>query len=122
VREDGLDQIGGGVAHMLAVIENQQADSAPPAAAATLSPRSTWLLSDAQHRCTASGTAAGSATAASSKNQTPSGNSSARPAATSVARRVLPTPPTPVNVNQPMGSQRACHLGDFGFAPYEAVA
>src|SRR6478672_3020657 len=45
---------------------------------------------------TASGTAAGSATAANSKTQTPSGNSSARPAATSVARRVLPTPPTPV--------------------------
>jgi polysaccharide biosynthesis protein PslG len=47
---------------------------------------------------TASGTAAGSATAASSKTQTPSGNSSASRAATSVARRVLPTPPTPVKV------------------------
>ena len=47
---------------------------------------------------TASGTAAGSVTAASSKTQTPSGNSSASRAATSIARRVLPTPPTPVNV------------------------
>ena len=47
---------------------------------------------------TASGTAAGSVTAASSKNQTPSGNSSASRAATSSASRVLPTPPTPVNV------------------------
>ena len=47
---------------------------------------------------TASGTAAGSPTGASSKSQTPSGNSSARRVATSVARRVLPTPPTPVKV------------------------
>jgi hypothetical protein len=41
---------------------------------------------------------AGSATAANSKTQAPSGNSSARRAATSVARPALPTPPTPVNV------------------------
>ena len=47
---------------------------------------------------TASGTAAGSVTAANSKNHTPSGNSSANRAATSIASRVLPTPPTPVNV------------------------
>ena len=47
---------------------------------------------------TASGTAAGSVTAASSKSHTPSGNSSASCEATSIARRVLPTPPTPVNV------------------------
>jgi len=40
---------------------------------------------------TASGTAARSVTAASSKTQTPSGNSSARCEATSVARRILPT-------------------------------
>ena len=44
---------------------------------------------------TASGTAAGSVTVASSKTHTPSGNSSANCAATSNARRVLPTPPTP---------------------------
>ena len=42
---------------------------------------------------TASGTAARSVTAVSSKNQTPSRNSSASRAATSVASRVLPTPP-----------------------------
>jgi hypothetical protein len=47
---------------------------------------------------TASGTAAGSVTAASSKSQIPSGNSSPSGAATSTARRVLPTPPTPVRV------------------------
>jgi hypothetical protein len=42
----------------------------------------------------------GSVTAASSKNQTPLGNSSARSAATSTARRVLPTPPAPVSVTR----------------------
>ena len=47
---------------------------------------------------TASGTAARSVTAASSKSHTPSGNSSASREPTSRARRVLPTPPTPVNV------------------------
>src|ERR1700682_1218825 len=54
-----------------------------------------WLMPSTA--ATASGTAAGSVTAASSKTQTPSGNSSANRAATSNARRVLPTPPTPVN-------------------------
>ena len=47
---------------------------------------------------TASGTAAGSVTAASSKTQTPSGKFGADRPATSNASRVLPTPPTPVNV------------------------
>src|SRR6516164_5006971 len=55
-----------------------------------------WVMPNTA--ATASGTAAGSVTAASSKNQTPSGNSSTRRAATSNASRVLPTPPTPVNV------------------------
>ena len=50
-----------------------------------------WLMPSTA--ATASGTAAGSVTAASSKTHTPSGKSSARCAATSVARRVLPTPP-----------------------------
>ena len=47
---------------------------------------------------TASGTAAASVTLASSNTQTPSGNSSAKWVATPKARRVLPTPPVPVNV------------------------
>ena len=69
---------------------------------------------------TASGTAAGSVTAASSKTQTPSGNSSASRAATSIARRVLPTPPTPVNVTNRCACSAACDLGDLGLAPDEA--
>ena len=53
---------------------------------------------------TASGTAARSVTAANSKTHTPSGDSAASCAPTSSARRVLPTPPTPVNVT----SRRDC--------------
>ena len=48
----------------------------------------------------ASGTAAGSPTAANSITHTPSGKSFAERAATSSARRVLPTPPTPVSVSK----------------------
>lgn len=47
---------------------------------------------------TASGRAARSLIAASSNTQMPSGNSSSSCAATASARRVLPTPPTPVSV------------------------
>ena len=65
---------------------------------------------------TASGTADGSVTAASSKTQTPSGNSSREFAATSSASRVLPTPPTPVNVTSRRGLNRAAILGDLGLS------
>jgi hypothetical protein len=43
-------------------------------------------------------TAPGSVTGANSHNHTPSGNASTTSAATWSARRVLPTPPTPVTV------------------------
>ena len=69
--------------------------NAPATDSLTLLP-GCWMMPNTA--ATASGTAAGSVTAASSKTQTPSGNSSARLAATSNARRVLPTPPTPVRV------------------------
>ncbi len=48
----------------------------------------------------AGSTSAGSASGARSTNQTPSPNSSPRSAATSTARRVLPTPPGPVRVTR----------------------
>ena len=82
VREDGLDQIGRGVEHVLAVVEHQQPDR-PSNAAATDSLTvlaGCWVMPNTA--ATASGTAAGSVTAASSKTQTPSGNS----------RRVAPRP------------------------------
>ena len=80
-------------------LSNTNNRTLPSSAAATLSLTllpGCWVMPSTA--ATASGTAAGSVTAASSNNQTPSGNSSASRAATSVARRVLPTPPTPVNV------------------------
>src|SRR6516165_983467 len=70
---------------------------------------------------TASGTAAGSATAASSKNQTPSGNSSTRRAATSNASRVLPTPPTPVNVTNRRAFTTACTSSSSDSRPMKLV-
>ncbi len=81
-------------------LSNTSSRTLPSRAAATLSATllpGCWVMPSTA--ATASGTAAGSVTAANSKNQTPSGNSSPSRAATSVARRVLPTPPTPVNVN-----------------------
>ena len=98
LREGDLNEISCGVQHVLAVVEHQQPHPALQRGGHTvirLFP-GCWVMPNTA--ATASGTAAGSVTAASSNNQTPSGNSSASRAATSVARRVLPTPPTPVNV------------------------
>ena len=71
----------------------------PRRASTTLSSidRPSWRRT-ARVVATAWATASGSATGASSHNHTPSGNSPAAARAASVARRVLPTPPTPVNV------------------------
>jgi hypothetical protein len=80
-------------------LSNTNSRALPSSAAATLSLMllaGCWVMPSTA--ATASGTAAGSVTAARSKNQTPSGNSPTRRAATSVARRVLPTPLTPVSV------------------------
>ncbi len=80
-------------------LSNTNNRTLPSNAAATLSATllpGCWVMPSTA--ATASGTAAGSATAANSKTHTPSGKSSVSRAATSVARRVLPTPPTPVNV------------------------
>lgn len=61
----------------------------------TLNP-ACWVMPSTA--ATSSGTAAGSPTAASSMTNTPSGYLSADREANSSASRVLPTPPTPVNV------------------------
>ena len=77
-----------------------------------------WVIPNTA--ATASGTAAGSATAANSKTHTPSRNSSANRAATSNASRVLPTPPTPVNVTSRCDRTAACDLGNLRFAADQA--
>ena len=71
----------------------------PRRASTTLSTRDrpSWGRID-RMAATACATAAGSATGASSHNHTPSGNLSATIPPASSARRVLPTPPTPVSV------------------------
>ena len=50
VREDGLDQIGGGVEHVLAVVEHQQPDPALQRGGHALAHALAGLLGDAQHR------------------------------------------------------------------------
>ena len=70
---------------------------------------------------TASGTAAGSVTAANSKTQTPSENSSASRIATSNARRVLPTPPTPVSVTNRWALTAACSSATSDSRPMKLV-
>ena len=60
---------------------------------------------------TASGTAAGSPTGANSTSHTPSENSPVSSAATWIARRVLPTPPTPVRVTSRWA--RTCSASSF---------
>ena len=60
---------------------------------------------------TASGTAAGSPTGANSTSHTPSENSPVSSAATCTARRVFPTPPTPVRVTSRWA--RTCSASSF---------
>ena len=50
LREDRLDQIGGGVKHVLAVVEHQQPDPALQRGGHRLAHGLAWLLGDAQHR------------------------------------------------------------------------
>ena len=50
LREDGFDQIGGGVEHVLAVVEHQQPDPALQRGGHALAHALARLLGDAQHR------------------------------------------------------------------------
>ncbi len=72
-----------------------------------LRPRCAWTRSVA---ATVSHAASGSVTGASSQNHAPSGNSATTSAATCSASRVLPTPPTPVNVTN--GDLRSISASD----------
>ena len=88
-------------------LSNTSSRDRPSKAAAMLSAMlipGCWVMPSTA--ATASGTAAGSPTAASSITHTPSGKSLADRAATSSASRVLPTPPTPVSVTSRCCLQR----------------
>ena len=65
----------------------------------------------------AAGTESLPATDASSTIHTPSGNSPASSAPTSIARRVLPTPPGPVEGDEALGAHDLGHLTHECFAP-----
>ena len=70
---------------------------------------------------TTSGTAAGSPTAANSTTNTPSGKSCAKRAANSNASRVLPTPPTPVNVTKRWVFNAVCRSVSCASRPMKLV-
>ena len=72
-----------------------------------------------QHAASVSHTASGSATGASSHNHAPSGNSATTSAATWSARRVLPTPPTPVSVTRRRPQHELRQRRDLGLAADE---
>ena len=103
-------------------LSNTNSRTLPSNAAATLSATlfpGCWVMP--KTAATASGTAAGSVTAASSKTQTPSGNSSRSRPATSSARRVLPTPPTPVSVTNRCAVTASCTSASSDSLPTRLV-
>ena len=98
-RARSVDHVRDGIEEVLAVVEHQQ----QPLRGQVLEHRlfeapSRRRAARPGSRPASSHTASGSVTGASSHNHAPSGNSATSSAATWSARRVLPTPPTPVSV------------------------
>ena len=118
MREDGFDQVGGSVEHVLAVVENQQPDPALQRGGHRLTHGLTRLLGDAQHRRHRIGHRRRIGDGRQFEKPNPVGKFIGQ-ARRSTARRVLPTPPTPVNVTNRCSWSRF-HLVDLGLAPDEA--
>ncbi len=97
-REDGLDQIGGGIEHVFAVVEHQQPHPALQGGGHALGYALAGLLGDAQHRGHRVGHRRRIGDRGQFEKPDAVGKFIASRAATSSASRVLPTPPTPVSV------------------------
>ena len=98
VRQDRFDQIGGSVEHVLAVVEHQQPDSALQRGGHRLAHGLARLLGDAQHRRHRVGHRRRIGDRSQFEKPDPVGKFIGQPRRDLVARRVLPTPPTPVKV------------------------
>ena len=116
-----LDQVGDRVEHVLAVVEHQQ-QLLRAAGTRRATRSSVWPARAASPRTpprTRRRTPSGSRTAASSHNHAPSRNRGSTSAATCSARRVLPTPPTPVSVTSRASPTRPSTRGDLALAADE---
>ena len=98
LREDGLDQIGGGIQHVLTVVEHQQPDPALQRGSHRLAHALPGLLGDAQHRRHRVGHRRRIGDCGQLEKPHPIGKLIGQPPRDLLARRVLPTPPTPVSV------------------------
>ena len=120
-REDRFDHVGRGVQHVLAIVEDQQSRTAVHGSGDALGDSHARLLGDAQHGRDRFGHRGRISRPRPVRSpNTPSGNPSASRAATSNASRVLPTPPTPVNVTSRCALSAVSSSATFRFAADQA--
>ena len=120
LRQDGFDQIGGGVEHVLAVVEHQQPDPALQRGGHRLAHGLARLLGDAQHRRHRVGHRRRIGDRRQFENPDTVGKFIGQPRRDFGRQAGLADPAHPGQRHQPMCSQRRLHLGDFGLAPDEA--
>ena len=119
-REDGFDQIGRGVAHVLAVVEHQQPDPALQRGGHRLAHALARLLGDAQHRGDRVGHRRRIGDRGQFEKPDAVGKFIGEPRRDLGCQAGLADPAHPGQRDQPMCSQRRLHLGDLGLAPDEA--
>ena len=114
LRQDGLDQIGGGVEHVLAVVEHQQPDPALQRGGHTLAHGLARLLGDAQHR----GHRVGHRRRIGDRGQFEQPDAVrelvGQPRRDFGRQAGLADPAHPGQRHQPMSLQRLLHLGQLG--------
>ena len=121
LRQDGLDQIPGGVAQMLAVVEHQQPHPALQRGGHTLSHGLTRLLGDAQHRCYRVGHRRRISHRSQLENPHPVGEVIGQLRGDFGGQAGLAHPAHSGQRHKPMSLQRRLHLVEFGLTPDEAA-
>ncbi len=120
-RQDGFDQIGGGVEHVLTIVEHQQPDSALQRGGHALAHALARLLGDAQHRRDRVGHRRRIGDRRQFENPDAIGKFTGQPCRDFGGQAGLADPAHPGQRDQPMCSQRGLHLDDVGLAPDEAI-